>query len=738
MDIMNVELEVINILMTPNPEASDDLIQQPQIDSEEHGKKKLFSSLTVSVSDSHASTKLRLGQLTYCFGTLGAVVQNSYEGYDYFNAQTNTSTTAATYSYDTAAANTTAWDTSKATTMTMNAVAGTTMPVASYSTGTAGTENESIIAKINQRLDMLSKENSGGDGEGVEDQGSSFRFESFESYDSRASVPDRDMYRTSYDYSEGGSDRNDSFASHYDVPSNRRGHPRNRGNNYGFARGRGQNRGHLNTFNRDRFTPSSTERLSARWNEMNYMGGRNMGGPGPGPNRLPSLFSQALVPEYRDYGDQGDYGDYGNYGDYDYGMMGMRGMGRFPGNMPYGHGRSQSRPKRRGFRGRLGGRSDNEGGLRKRKQSQSGDDPESKQAKIDSEDDSDNDDCEGDDKSGDDGDKASGDGGDDDDEETKQRKEKQKRRDRMRDRAMDRIQFACSVCKFRSFDNEEIEKHLQSKFHKEVLRYIGTKLPDKTVEFLQKYIVNRNKKIGKRRQELTEKEGTKPKPDPFKGIGQEHFFKKIEAAHCMACDMLIPAQQHLLQRHLRSVDHNRNRRMAAEHFKKASFHVAKSVLNSKHIVKMLEKYLKGDDPFTGENIDQDVDESEALEGAEGERATESATAETKEHGGDESEAVEESEPDKPGSDERSCSTAVFCKDESVEEQQEEAKRTETAETTEEPCFPSQGSPEEKPAENQGKEQHVEMGENVTETPVAENNDTKKETVVAASAELLKE
>lgn len=46
------------------------------------------------------------------------------------------------------------------------------------------------------------------------------------------------------------------------------------------------------------------------------------------------------------------------------------------------------------------------------------------------------------------------------------------------------------------------------------------------------------------------------------GIGQEHFFKKIEAAHCMACDMLIPAQQHLLQRHLRSVDHNRNRRVS--------------------------------------------------------------------------------------------------------------------------------------------------------------------------------
>ena len=48
-----------------------------------------------------------------------------------------------------------------------------------------------------------------------------------------------------------------------------------------------------------------------------------------------------------------------------------------------------------------------------------------------------------------------------------------------------RIQFACSVCKFRSFEDEEIQKHLQSKFHKETLQFISTKLPDKTVEFLQ-------------------------------------------------------------------------------------------------------------------------------------------------------------------------------------------------------------------------------------------------------------
>ncbi|XP_064557428.1 A-kinase anchor protein 8, partial [Zonotrichia leucophrys gambelii] len=123
------------------------------------------------------------------------------------------------------------------------------------------------------------------------------------------------------------------------------------------------------------------------------------------------------------------------------------------------------------------------------------------------------------------------------------------------------IQFACSVCKFRTLDEAEIRRHLESKFHRETLRYIGTKLPDKTVQFLQEYIVNRNRKIERRRQELTDKEGNKPRADPFKGIGQEHFFKRIEAAHCLACDMLIPAQGPLLQRHLRSNEHNRSRRV---------------------------------------------------------------------------------------------------------------------------------------------------------------------------------
>lgn len=53
----------------------------------------------------------------------------------------------------------------------MNADVNAAMPVASYGAETSANENsDSIIAKINQRLDMLSKEGSGGTGEGMEDQ----------------------------------------------------------------------------------------------------------------------------------------------------------------------------------------------------------------------------------------------------------------------------------------------------------------------------------------------------------------------------------------------------------------------------------------------------------------------------------------------------------------------------------------------------------------------------------------
>ncbi|XP_014403263.1 PREDICTED: A-kinase anchor protein 8 isoform X2 [Myotis brandtii] len=556
------------------------------------------------------------------YGT-GVASWQGYENYNYYGAQNTSVTTAATYSYGPAS-----WEATKAGDGL--APGGPAIHMASYGPEPCTDNSDSLIAKINQRLDMMSKEGGRGGsstgGEGMQDRESSFRFQSFDSFDSRPCLPEHNPYRPSYSYNydfDLGPDRNGGFGSQYSDCRDPAREPRSLD---GFMRGRDQgrfqDRSNAGTFMRtDPFMTSaaSSQPLSAPWTEMNYVGGRGLGGPSPS-RPPPSLFSQSMAPQSMAP---------------NYGVMGMQGAGGYDNSVPYRCGQSQTRmrdrPRWRGF-----DRCGPDGMGRKRKQLQIYDEPDAKQARADSEGDfSENDDGAGDFRSGDEefrGEDEFLDSGrqrekDDEDDEVKKRKEKQRRRDRLRDRAADRIQFACSVCKFRSFEDEEIQKHLQSKFHKETLRFISTKLPDKTVEFLQEYIVNRNKKIEKRRQELMEKESTKPKPDPFKGIGQEHFFKKIEAAHCLACDMLIPAQHQLLQRHLHSVDHNHNRRLAAEQFKKTSLHVAKSVLNNRHIVKMLEKYLKGEDPFTNEAVDPEIEGVDNLGGDDKEETPEEVAEE---------------------------------------------------------------------------------------------------------------
>lgn len=45
--------------------------------------------------------------------------------------------------------------------------------------------------------------------------------------------------------------------------------------------------------------------------------------------------------------------------------------------------------------------------------------------------------------------------------------------------------FACSVCKFRSFYKEEMEAHLESRFHKDHFKFLSSQLSKPTTDFLQ-------------------------------------------------------------------------------------------------------------------------------------------------------------------------------------------------------------------------------------------------------------
>lgn len=159
------------------------------------------------------------------------------------------------------------------------------------------------------------------------------RYDSYESYDSRSSMNDRDLYRSGYDYNEAEHDNDSAYDGHYDGPydghyeghydsfyGNRRDQYQNRArDNFGQ---RGQNWARDGRNNRP-MASSYSGRMGGQWNEPPQgMGARGLGPHGS--SRLPSLFSHNIIPE-----------------------LGMfQGMRGFSGNMRFGGGMMKQRMRR--------------------------------------------------------------------------------------------------------------------------------------------------------------------------------------------------------------------------------------------------------------------------------------------------------------------------------------------------------------------------------------------------------
>ncbi|KAF7459867.1 Hypothetical predicted protein [Marmota monax] len=456
------------------------------------------------------------------------------------------------------------------------------------------------------------------------------RYDSYEACDSRAVLSERDLYRSGYDYGELDPEMEMAYEGQYDAY---RDQFRMRGGDTFGPRAQGWAR-----------DARSGRPMASGYGRMweDPMGAR--GQCMPGASRLPSLFSQNIIPEY--------------------GMFqGMRGGGAFPGGSRFGFGFGNGmKQMRRTWK--TWTTADFRTKKKKRKQGGSPDEPDSKATRTDCSENSDSDNDEGTE-----GEAAEGTEGIDtmekgsraegEDEEGKEdgreegkedsekgalitqdessqakrklqasKKSQDKQKKRQRDRMVERIQFVCSLCKYRTFYEDEMASHLDSKFHKEHFKYVGTKLPKQTADFLQEYVTNKTKKTEELRKTVEDLDGLIQQiyrdQDLTQEIAMEHFVKKVEAAHCAACDLFIPMQFGIIQKHLKTMDHNRNRRLMMEQSKKSSLMVARSILNNKLISKKLERYLKGENPFTDspeEEKEQEEVEGSALdEGASGEAA----------------------------------------------------------------------------------------------------------------------
>uniref|UniRef100_A0AAZ3RDQ2 C2H2 AKAP95-type domain-containing protein n=1 Tax=Oncorhynchus tshawytscha TaxID=74940 RepID=A0AAZ3RDQ2_ONCTS len=491
---------------------------------------------------------------------------------------------------------------------------------------------DAVIAKINQRLDMLTQLEGGMKGGGRSD-----RFDQYESFDSRgpSSLPSRDLYRSgSYGYGDGRGDMTQrasgfggggGLGSGFDSSSS-----------YGAAKMQRQNM-------RDSFSSGqgggswagAGQRSPRRGGGRGGFGGRRsdptpmgggggrMGGRGGG-RELPSSWVTAC-PQTGAFHQSAQQGRVPGHQDF---------PGRHFGGGPQGgHQRGRKRPLNRQQQPG-GGQRD---GQKKRKQTlTAADEPESKMNKTES---------------------AGGETAEgtthrtDDNEEISQMKKKLQtgkqtppqdkvpKNRRKRGGFLERVTFACSVCKFRSFYHEDMAAHLESKFHKDHFKFLSSQLSKPTTDFLQEYLNNKYKKTEQRTSQMENHCAAicqvYKEQDLTRQLGMEHFMKKVEAAHCAACDLFIPMQFYVIQKHLKSPDHNFNRKGMMEQSKRASLSVARSILNHKIIGKKLESYLKGENPFLGNQDDQDPEDSMIMEVSEAELTNESLAETTKEEAGPE-------------------------------------------------------------------------------------------------------
>ncbi|XP_067259542.1 A-kinase anchor protein 8-like isoform X2 [Chanodichthys erythropterus] len=514
----------------------------------------------------------------------------------------------------------------------------------------SGATADAVIAKINQRLDMLTQLEGG-----MKSSARGDRFDQYESFDSRsASLGPRDLYRSgSFGYSDsrgdmmaqrggvgfgvmggagGGGSGFDGFGS-AKMRSNR--DSAFSGSGWGAGQ-RSPRRGGASGgrgFNRRQDSSSSAG-----------MGGRSGRGGGQGHSpagrgKLPSLLSNRMYPDSGAFQSQRGPQDFRSFG----------------GGPRANRQRGRKRPLNRQVKGQRDGQ-------KKRKQTLSAtDEPESKMGKTETarekrasdaaaeeqkqESEEANDATAAADNRPEDGGESAATSNQD---EGAQAKAKQTpppaSKIRKRRGFFERVIFACSVCKFRSFYSEDMHAHLESKFHKDHFKFLSNQLSKPTTDFLQEYLNNKFKKTEQRVSQIENHSATIcqvfKEQDLTRDIGMEHFMKKVEAAHCSACDVFIPMQYMLIQKHLKSPDHNYNRKGMMEQSKRASLSVARSILNHKVIGKKLESYLKGENPFNGSQDDQDPEDSMVMEVSEADLTNESLNEVKQEEEGPQADGAE--------------------------------------------------------------------------------------------------
>ncbi|KAI5628336.1 DBIRD complex subunit ZNF326 [Silurus asotus] len=178
-----------------------------------------------------------------------------------------------------------------------------------------------------------------------------------------------------------------------------------------------------------------------------------------------------------------------------------------------------------------------------------------------------------------------------------------------------RLAFTCAFCKFRTFEDKDIEKHFGSTYHHETLDYIRrqAKFDDRVISFLHDCMVHKFRKTVSALCKLHNLSDQKANLKIMEGVTEDDYMRKMEVVHCMACNIYIPAVFSSVQQHRCSPLHLKTKVVYKEQLKRESVLTAKAIINNDSVKIRYEKYIKGEDPFvmdTKEDTRSDLSEAE--------------------------------------------------------------------------------------------------------------------------------
>ncbi|XP_078264323.1 DBIRD complex subunit ZNF326 isoform X2 [Rhinoraja longicauda] len=201
--------------------------------------------------------------------------------------------------------------------------------------------------------------------------------------------------------------------------------------------------------------------------------------------------------------------------------------------------------------------------------------------------------------------------------------------------------FTCSLCKFRTTEEQEIEAHLETPYHKETLEFIGKNIQFEkgAADFLHASMVNKNKKIAARKQ-LQQQDQKEPaqklSKDVLMGVSSDDQMKKVEAVQCAVCNTYIPFLFHSVQQHLKSNEHTNSKKNYHDQVRRESLLTASSMLNNPTVKAKFDLFLKGENPFENPQEQQQQEQQPSEE-------QEQQPEHEEEEEGDEEERQEEEE-----------------------------------------------------------------------------------------------